>query len=232
MEKIQLTKESSKKNAVSGEQNTVYTRVADLIFEGNIEAGAKVVEQDVADRLGVSRIPVRESLRKMVGQGLLVADKGGRGVRVRLYTSEERRQLCEARAWLEAGAASSAARVATDGDVRRLRAVCDQMVPDVANYGSRRWADLDHDFHSTLADASHNQRLATMLKLMLTECHYVFYLDPSRNRSPEPAPADVEKHMENVKHEHKELIDLILAGNADAAERKAREHAMRMNMDG
>ena len=66
-----------KKNA-----ETVYEQIVRSVFSGDRIPGSKVVEQDLADELGVSRIPVRESLGRMLGQGLLVGDGAGRGVRI------------------------------------------------------------------------------------------------------------------------------------------------------
>ena len=203
---------------------TVYDRLIRCLFSGNMAPGSKVVEQDLADALGVSRIPIRESLGKMVGQGLLVGEKGGRGVRMRKYTVEDIRQLYEARGVIEGGAARAASRSATDTDIARLQIICRQTKTEIGNYGSKRWAELDHAYHAALADASHNERLAQLLKLMLTECHFIFYLYPSRSRKPTLSPEDATVHMQEVlEGEHRALLNLIIAGDADAAARKARE---------
>ena len=146
---------------------TVYDRVIEYLFSGDKPPGSKVVEQELADELGVSRIPIRESLGKLVGQGLLVGEKGGRGVRMREYSIEEIRQLYEARGTIEGGIARAATRAATETDIARLQIICEQAESEIGHYGSKRWAELDHAFHAALADASHNERLAHQLKLML-----------------------------------------------------------------
>ena len=205
-------------------EKTVYERVIDYIFSGDFPPGCKVIEQDLADELGVSRIPIREALGKMVGQGLLVGEQGGRGVRMRKYVMEEIRQLYEARGVLEGGAARAAARAATDADIARLEIICKQAETEIGNYGSKRWAELDHAFHSALGDASHNDRIAQTLKLMLTECHYIFYLYPSRSRQPMPTSESATAHMRDVlDNQHIALIKLIVAGDVEGAERQARE---------
>ncbi len=208
--------------------SNLYDRLLRHLFSGDKTPGSKIIEQDLADELGVSRIPIREALRKMMGQGLLVGEEGGRGVRMRQYTIEDIRQLYEARGILEGGAARIAARAATDADVTRLNYICRQMETEIGNYGSERWANLDHGFHEALADASHNDRIAEQLKLMLTECHYIFYVRPTRSRRPIPAPEYAATHMREVlENEHIALLDLIIAGDADAAEMKAREDMQR-----
>jgi DNA-binding GntR family transcriptional regulator len=93
----------------------------------------------------------------------------------------------------------------------------------VGDYGSKQWADLDHAFHAALADASHNERIARSLKQLLTECHYIFYLYPSHHARPKPSHESAVEHMQSVVNDHEALLKLIRAGDADGAERKARE---------
>ncbi|HEY7771344.1 GntR family transcriptional regulator [Longimicrobium sp.] len=56
----------------------VYERLRDLIVRGRLAPGGRVVEQEVAERMGVGRTPVREALQLLVKEGLLVASEGGR----------------------------------------------------------------------------------------------------------------------------------------------------------
>ena len=142
--------------------DSIYDRVVQhIFFSGHVTPGSKVVEKKLADHLGVSRIPIRETLRQLSGQGLLVSDHNGQGARLRNYTAEDIRQLYELRELLEGGAAKAAARAATDTDVARMEMICSQTAAEVGDYGSKKWADLDHAFHDALADASHNDRIAT-----------------------------------------------------------------------
>ena len=202
---------------------TTYDRIVEYVFHsGSVSPGTRLVEQELADHLGVSRMPVRESLRRLVGQDLLVSEPDGRGVRLRQYSTEEVRQLYELRETLEGTAARAAARAANDSDLSRLRIICQKTESEVGNYGSKRWAELDHAFHDELARASHNDRVARLLKLLLTECHYLFF-GSRRNRrklSKEVATA----HMQAVVDEHRLLIDLIGRGDGDGAEKLAQDH--------
>jgi len=204
---------------------SVYERVVQhIFFSHNISPGAKIVETKLAHHLGVSRIPVRESLRRLAGQGLLVGDKNGDGgVRLRSYTAEEIHGLYELRELLEGGAARAAARAATEIDLARMEMICERMSLLVGKYGSVEWADLDHFFHHALADASQNDRIALPLKCLLTECHYLFYLFPVHRGRFKLPPEDVHAHMQCIVDDHCNLLDLIRRRDAEAAERKARE---------
>lgn len=205
---------------------TIYNRLVETVFSGQHPPGSKVVEGQLAKQLGVSRIPVRESLRKMVGQGLLTAGDDGGGIRLRQYTPEDLRQLFELRMYLEGGIARAATRSASDTDIARLKMICDKSEPFVENHDdTKRWGELDHAFHEALADASHNQRMATALKNLLTECHYLFYIFPTLavHHNQSRTSDELVKHRRAVlDEEHRALIHLITSGDADAAEDLAR----------
>ncbi len=204
------------------DDSSVYDRLVKLVFSGEFSPGTKLVERDLARELGVSRIPVRESLAKMVAQGLLVGGEKWQGARVRPYNSEEIRQLYEYREMLEGGIARAAARNRSSADIERLRLICAESEKEIGNYGSQRWAQLDHRFHFALAEACRNDRMLHSTRLLLTECFYVFYLYPARQGRPLPSHEDALVHMRSIVDDHRELVDLIESGDSDGAERKAR----------
>lgn len=208
----------------------VYGRLMRKIFSGQLPPGTQLVERRLADELGVSRLPVRETLTKMVAQGVLVGGERGQGVRVRSYSAEEVRQLYQFREVIEGGVAYAAAQSATADDLTRLELVCQQMEAEVGNYGSERWADLDHKFHEALASAAHNERFVHSMRTLLAESHYVFYLHPARRGRPQPSPEDATAFMRRVFEDHRKLLDLVRAGDAEGAEATARQH-MRQSAD-
>ena len=212
-------------------EESLYDRVVHhIFFSGEMAPSSKVVEKRLAEQLGVSRIPIREALGKLAGQGLLVGEHSGQGVRLRQYTAEEIRQLYEVRELLEGGAARAAARSATDLDIARMEMICKE-TEQVQDPTSMKWGDLDHAFHAAIADASHNDRIARLLKLLLTECHYVFFYHlPSKVRLSKVAPEEAHSRLEEVLSDHRTLLDLVKSGNADDAERKAREDMRKSSM--
>ncbi|MBN1911965.1 MAG: GntR family transcriptional regulator [Pirellulales bacterium] len=204
-------------------EESVYDRLVELVFSGNYEPGHKLTERDLAEQLQVSRIPVRESLGKMVAQGLLLGGAKREGVRIRMYTPDEIRQLYEFRLFLEVGAARAATRYAKGEDIERLEEACKEMTRHVGEYGSQTWAKLDHQFHNALVQASHNKRAIATVRLLLTESHYVFYLRPSRQRRT-PSAEEATAWMDKVQQEHRLLVDHLVAGDADGVEQVLRKH--------
>jgi DNA-binding GntR family transcriptional regulator len=99
--------------------DTVYDRVMQYLFRsGAMQPGERVVETQLAARLGVSRIPVGKALGRLRGQGLLVSDGRGRGLRLRQYSLDEIADFYDYRELLEGGAARAAARAASTWAMR------------------------------------------------------------------------------------------------------------------
>src|SRR5215831_4308198 len=96
------------------------------ILAGDLPAGSKLNEATIADRLGVSRGPVREAFRALEESGLVRLEKN-RGVFVRLIPVEEADEIYELRAVLDEFVGRRLAQVITPEQVRELRARVDQM---------------------------------------------------------------------------------------------------------
>ena len=217
----------------TAKSSETYKRLLAMISSGRFAPGVKLAEETLAADLGVSRAPVRETLRKLVGQGLLVGGSKGQGVRMREYSIEDIRQLYEYREVLEGVAAASAAQRATEADLTRLEILCDQQAAELEHIDKTRWADLECRFHLAVAEASHNQRVHEQLQLLITECRYVFFLLPSDaeivsvpKRVATSPSQRLTIDLEGVYEEHANLFGLIRSHQVEEAEAEARR-AMR-----
>ena len=200
------------------QESPVYNGVLDLVFNGQREPGTKLVEEQLAAELGVSRVPIRESLAKLVGQGILVGGGKGGSVRIRDYTPDDVRQLYEFREVLEGVAARAAAQMASSTDIARLEIICQQAAMEVDECHDKRWQELDQHFHFALADASHNRRVIPQLRMLVTECRYVFFVYPH----PTTEPNRLGEHLKRVHGDHLALLELIKTRDAEGAEARAR----------
>lgn len=195
---------------------SIYDRIVWHIFRsGKVLPGSKIVESRLAELLGVSRIPIREALGRMVGQGLLIGESGQQATRLRDYSLEDIRQLYEMREVLEGAAARAAARAATETDIVRMEMIGAMAARAIDDVGSSHWEDLEHAFHVALANASHNDRIAGTLKNVLLESHYVL-----RN-------LDVNREVavtinQSVLDDHQGILLSIRERDVDGAELKAR----------
>ncbi len=139
-----------------------YSLILEAIDEGVYKPGDRLVESDLAERLGVSRTPIREALQRLETQSLLTRD--GRSLIVSSLDHNQRAELYVVRAELEGLAASLAAHHATEEEMRVLRDMVEKDRMLVGNPGAM--ARANRRFHKQIHLASHNRFLMQQLGLV------------------------------------------------------------------
>jgi DNA-binding GntR family transcriptional regulator len=187
----------------------VHRRLYDDIVAGEWD-GAALVEAALARHYGTSRTPIREALRRLESDGLI--ERGPRSLRVRSRSPEEILDIYDVRIPLEGLAARAAAQRRGPLDVARLRRAAAEM--RAADAGDpRAMAAANRRFHEALWNASHSTTLVDVLRRM--QDHLRRYPELTLR-----APG----RWEQALAEHDQLIDLIEAGDADAARALAESH--------
>jgi DNA-binding GntR family transcriptional regulator len=193
----------------------VYTRILEAITDRTLPPGHRIRQNELAEKLGVSRQPVSHALHLLHRQGL-VAESGRRGFEVTELNPERIRQLYEVRGAIDALAAKlAAARAKSDAKARAhleaaLRAgrAIDRKTP------LARLIALDVDFHSAIHRLSGNPAIEEMIAPQW----------PHMRRSMATVLAELD-YRESAWSEHEAIAAHILAGNAKAAEAAASAHA-------
>ena len=147
-----------------------YERIRAAIVESEYRPGQRLVEQKIAKQFALSRTPVREAIRRLEAEGLVVAERN-RGAVVRSISPAEVRDLYELRARLVSYAAELAASRVTEPELERLRAAVARFHaiatepadagPDISRV--RRVSEANREIHDAIVTAAHHERLATML---------------------------------------------------------------------
>ncbi|GAA1267940.1 FadR/GntR family transcriptional regulator [Pseudonocardia aurantiaca] len=200
----------------------IVEQIRDLIRQGRLVPGSRLpAERELCDRFGVSRVTVREALRVLEASGLVDIRIGVRGGPVVTAPSTDRVgegitdlvtmsvfsavDVTEARRVLELGVIPLACERADAADLAALTEVCDR-TQEALEQGTYR-ADLSSEFHCLLADATHNKAIS-MLARSLRE-PMAMSLDEARTAAPIMGAKGLQ--------EHRDLIEAIRAGEADAA---------------
>jgi DNA-binding GntR family transcriptional regulator len=136
-------------------------RILQLILEGELQPGDRLVETRIARELGVSQSPMREAIRDLAGVGLLEIEPF-RGARVRRFTREEFLDDMDMRGELEAIAASRAATRITDAEIAGLRSLVDEMATLGAAGDAHGQALKNTEFHRTVVLAAGSEALQRM----------------------------------------------------------------------
>ncbi|WP_415184374.1 GntR family transcriptional regulator [Phaeovulum sp.] len=193
-------------------QKDAYTLILEAIDEGIYRPGDRLVESELAERLGVSRTPVREALQRLETQSMLARD--GRSLIVASLDHNQLAELYVVRAELEALAARLAAKHATPEEIR----VLDDMVSEDRSYmqDPEALSRANRRFHKQIHLASHNRYLVQQLDLV----HRSMALLATTSLS-------VEGRGETALAEHQAIVDAIKDGNAEAAQATLRTHISR-----
>jgi DNA-binding GntR family transcriptional regulator len=184
-----------------------------MICRGTLRAGDRLVERDLARRLRVSRIPLREGLARLEAEGL-VRSVPNSATFVEDFAPADVLEMYSMRLLLEPFAARLAAGRGSPALVRELGQLCEQMTAHVAKGNLRRLDDADYRFHLTIVRASGHRRLlrayeSSPIQVLGLRSEYAHL-----HKLPPEATAT----------EHRRIVDAIAAARPAAAERAAADH--------
>ncbi|SDM89791.1 GntR family transcriptional regulator [Allokutzneria albata] len=184
-------------------RDRAYEFLRNTVLSDPAQQGSFISEQDVADRIGVSRTPIREALLMLAAEDLvrLVPKKGAY---IAPVSGREIAELMELRGLIERHAAERAIGSAAVGKMRETLARQRLLVAD-GNEGE--FIDLDHEFHSALVAAAGNELMARMyegLRARQIRCGVAALV-----RAP--------GRQEAVLAEHEAIVSALEAGDVEAA---------------
>lgn len=180
------------------------------IREGRIPTGAHLTEVDIASWLGMSRTPVREAMRRLQSEGLLL-NQPFRGALVMRLDVEDMRQMFAVRELLEPAAAAACALQATDAEIRALREVL-KLEAEVLGKPAAL-IPLNRQFHDLILEAARNQFLSKAIAAV----YALIPLLGDSNLLDGP-------HARAAHAQHLAILKAIEARDASRAEALAREH--------
>jgi DNA-binding GntR family transcriptional regulator len=193
-------------------RDLVFSAMREAILSGRLKPRERLMEVQLAEEMGVSRTPVREAIRKLELEGLVVMVPR-KGAYVAGLTLKDVAEVFEIRSSLEGLAAALAAERITDEEV----IILDKILDDISTAGEK--GDIktvikkDMEFHQVLFSASRNDRLAQMinnLKEQIDRFRTQSFSNPIRTKS--------------VLSEHEHILNAIKQGDVENSERLAKEH--------
>ncbi|SDR57530.1 transcriptional regulator, GntR family [Rhizobiales bacterium GAS191] len=185
---------------------------------GLVLPGDRIVEADLARKLGVSRVPVREALRLLESQGIVV-NEPYKGIRLRPVTNQRVDDLIDARVALEASAMARAVSAGrnTGSHLAPLRATVRQMEAMAARGDPYGVATADTEFHRTLCRLGGNSVTLDLWETLARQFTIIFGL------------ATFGKPMLDVVQEHRDLLAVFEGGDVALIGRTLDEHITVMN---
>ncbi|MFF5478712.1 GntR family transcriptional regulator [Streptomyces sp. NPDC012935] len=176
------------------------------IIAGRLRPGDRLVERELAERLGVSRVPVREAIRALVAEGFVQFESARRTV-VRRLTPADVKELFELREALEVYAAGLAASRATPEDLAEVEGLLDQAATATEAGDAEAITDVNSRLHDRIVAMAGNTLLIEALEPVAGRLRWM-------TRRNEEWP--------QLLVEHRELYEAIASGDPN----RARAHAL------
>jgi len=193
----------------SSKSDIVCAMLRELIISGEISASEQLRQRDLAMRFGVSQTPVREALRRLESEGLVVNDPH-RGATVVESQGGVIHDNSRIRAALETLGARMAARSITSEQAEQLTALNQQMA-ELSDDDDPRYGELNREFHFVVYSAAHSPMLLSMMRLLW--------------QAMPDGPKVTRPHSESVTQHH-ELIQALRQGDADMAADVMQRHIL------
>lgn len=194
----------------------VYERMLEQITSGAVQPGERIKDSEWALKFGVSRTPMREAIRKLTQEGLLVNLPNG-GYEIRRLSQRELIQLYGCRAALEGAAVREVAQTRSFAVLAQVEKVLQETDNAIESKDLQRAFDLNTRYHKVLLDACDNvfiQDMLTSLQRMIR-----VYRSNVFNQALESAEGE-EVYLERLRKKqehHVRIFRAIAAGDADLA---------------
>jgi len=193
-------------------REVVFDVLRSSIASGALPPGERLMENQLAEQLRVSRTPVREAIRKLEQEGFVVMVPR-RGTYVADISIRDISEVFEIRTALEVLAAGLAAERMTDNDLEKLERLLVEIGQLIDRGDTAKLVEADCRFHDILYSATHNKTLANIinnLREKFTPFRTISYAYPGR------AKPSLE--------EHRRLVEALAQRNSLLAQQLARKH--------
>ncbi|GHH02854.1 GntR family transcriptional regulator [Streptomyces lanatus] len=201
-----MSSSTTKVEPIGAVRERVLATLRQDIIAGRLRPGDRLVERELAERLGVSRVPVREAIRALVVEGFVQFESARRTV-VRRLTPADVNELFELREALEVYAAGLAASRATPQDLAEVEQLLDQAAAATEAGDAEVITDVNSRLHDRIVAMAGNTLLIEALEPVAGRLRWM-------TRRNEEWP--------QLLVEHRELYEAIASGDPH----RAREHAL------
>lgn len=195
-------------------RDVVFNTLREAILKGDLKPGERLMELQLASKLGVSRTPIREAIRMLEQEGLAVT-MPRRGAEVAKMTLKDMEDVLEIREALDELAVRLACTRITEEQLNRLTEVKEEFEMSTRTGNVKKIAEADVSFHDVIYEATGNPKLVSLLN-NLREQVYRYRVEYVKN--PKNYPVLI--------REHEAILQGLRDGNTDLAAAAMHEHVV------
>ncbi len=193
-------------------RDIVFNTLRKAILKGELAPGERLMEKQLAEKMGVSRTPIREAIRKLELEGLVIMVPR-KGAEVAMITEQDIKDVLEVRAALESLAVKLAIKHMKKEDVNELLAINDAFIGAAKRNDAETVIKKDVEFHDKIYEATNNHKLASII-INLQEQIYRFRVEYVRQMD----------DFSSLVEEHESIVEAIVNKNIDIAQDIATKH--------
>jgi DNA-binding GntR family transcriptional regulator len=192
-----------------------YERIKQLILDNTLKAGQKIIQEKMAKELGISKIPLIQSLTRLNNEGLLTKIPR-RGFCVREFTEDELNYIFDVRAALEMLCVSIIIKNYNPKVINKIKDFLNDFETYYKEKDSKKYYDTDVKFHFFVIRSSNNSLIIDIVEKfnILLLCYIKGFV------------LEVEESFE----QHKNLIEAILNKDLEKAEKSMRDHIAQIRL--
>ena len=194
----------------------VFGELRNLILTGKIKPGTRLMEVDLANEMGVSRTPIREAIRKLEEEGLVVIEPR-KGAYVSEVSVPDIVNILEVRENMDGLSSYLAAERISEKGKLKLADVSSRFNKAVDSGDMYEMIKYDTLFHKIIVEETNNNYLVNMmdkLQELVLRFRYIYYKDFRR--------------AEEMPYEHKIICDAIIKGDAETARSESELHIRKL----
>lgn len=193
-----------------------YQVLRSAILSGEFVAGSRLVETQIAEKLQVSRTPIREALQQLQKEQLIVTDENG-NLRVISFSADDARHLYRCRLALEQESVTEACQYATSAHLEKIELIIQQAEKAIAQQPneltSYQLLHIDYQFHRAIVECSGNHWLALLLDQLFDKMALLRIQTIRRNLQ-----------VLEIRSEHRQIYEAIAQHNVEQALTAIRDH--------
>lgn len=201
-------------NAYLPLRDVVFNTLREAILKGDLQPGERLMELQLAAKLGVSRTPIREAIRMLEQEGLAVTIPR-RGAEVAKMTEKDMQDVLQVREALDELAVSIACELITEEELEKLTEAVKNFEDAIGTKDINQIAETDMAFHDIIYQASRNPKLVTILN-NLREQIYRYRIQYLKD----------EKNYSNLLDEHREILEGLMKKDIELVTGSMRRHVI------
>ncbi len=207
---------SMRVQTLPGLREQVAERLRLAIATGKFAPGARLIERELCEMMGVSRTSLREALRELQADGL-ISLQPNKGLSVSVVTLETARSIYQVRATLEGLAARLFARRATDSQMAQLRESIDRLAEVYDNFSAERFITAKTHFYDILLEGAGNEIAAEMLRRIHTRVSQLRVVSLSSAERAQKSIRELRDFMDALEARDEDLAWQVCTAHVEAA---------------